>query len=166
MPVTSQLGVAGCLAHVLAFEWDSNWNQAVSLVGPFFTITGTKQGRESACCWQHCAKLLHRVPLASCNVISSSAACPGASIAHTVAVVAHHPCKKCLTSTAWPGAAACDRRRDIKHATEAFPGMDFSHIEPGVDLIYQKHRVETEPAVMERGLRFLQWLMARCAPAC
>lgn len=43
--------------------------------------------------------------------------------------------------------------------------MDFSHIEPGLDLIYQKHRVETEPAVMERGLRFLQWLMARCAPA-
>ena len=34
-----------------------------------------------------------------------------------------------------------------------------------MDLIYQKHRVETEPAVMERGLRFLQWLMARCGPA-
>jgi len=60
------------------------------------------------------------------------------------------------------GAASCDRRRDIRHAVAAFPGVDFSHIEPGADAIYHKHRVETEPAVMERGLRFLQWLMARC----
>ncbi len=76
------------------------------------------------------------------------------------------PCRACGLSraprAARAGAASCDRRRDIRHAVAAFPGVDFSHIEPGADAIYHKHRVETEPAVMERGLRFLQWLMARC----
>jgi len=79
------------------------------------------------------------------------------------------PCRACGLSraprAARAGAASCDRRRDIRHAVAAFPGVDFSHIEPGADAIYHKHRVETEPAVMERGLRFLQWLMARCAAA-
>ena len=60
------------------------------------------------------------------------------------------------------GAAACDRRRDIASAQAAFPGIDFSHIEPGKDLVYERHRVETVHAVQERGAKFLQWLMARC----
>jgi hypothetical protein len=56
----------------------------------------------------------------------------------------------------------CDKRRDIAVAETHFPGVDFSHIEPGQDLVYEQHRVESEHAVMERGARFLQWLMARC----
>ena len=59
------------------------------------------------------------------------------------------------------GAAVCDKRRDIAVAEVHFPGVDFSHIEPGVDTVYEQHRVESEHAVMERGARFLQWLMAR-----
>ena len=62
------------------------------------------------------------------------------------------------------GAALCDKRRDIAVAEAHFPGVDFSHIEPGADAVYEQHRVESEHAVTERGARFLQWLMARCAP--
>ena len=39
--------------------------------------------------------------------------------------------------------------------------MDFSHIETNHDEVYEKHRMESEHAVQERGARFLQWLMAR-----
>ncbi len=56
----------------------------------------------------------------------------------------------------------CDKRRDIAFAEEQFPGIDFSHIERGADVVYDQHKVESEHAVMERGARFLQWLMARC----
>ena len=59
------------------------------------------------------------------------------------------------------GPAACDRRRDIRLAKKQFPGVDFSHIETNHDEVYAKHRMETEHAVQERGVRFLQWLMAR-----
>ncbi|BDA42931.1 Phosphoglycerate mutase-like protein 1 [Coccomyxa sp. Obi] len=59
------------------------------------------------------------------------------------------------------GAAVCDKRRDIAFAEEQFPGVDFSHIERGADVVYDQHKVESEHAVMERGARFLQWLMAR-----
>ncbi len=41
--------------------------------------------------------------------------------------------------------------------------MDFSHIERGEDTVYEQHKVESEHAVMERGARFLQWIMARSA---
>ena len=41
--------------------------------------------------------------------------------------------------------------------------MDFSHIERGEDMVYEQHKVESEHAVMERGARFLQWIMARSA---
>lgn len=61
------------------------------------------------------------------------------------------------------GAAVCDKRRDIAYAEQQFPGIDFSHIERGPDVVYEQHKVESEHAVMERGARFLQWLMARCA---
>lgn len=61
------------------------------------------------------------------------------------------------------GAAMCDKRREISFAEEQFPGIDFSHIERGPDVVYDQHKVESEHAVMERGARFLQWLMARCA---
>ncbi|EIE24438.1 phosphoglycerate mutase-like protein [Coccomyxa subellipsoidea C-169] len=59
------------------------------------------------------------------------------------------------------GSAVCDKRRDIAFAEEQFPGIDFSHIERGADVVYDQHKVESEHAVMERGARFLQWLMAR-----
>ncbi|CAK0760575.1 hypothetical protein CVIRNUC_002782 [Coccomyxa viridis] len=59
------------------------------------------------------------------------------------------------------GAAICDRRRDIACAEQQFPGVDFSHIERGEDMVYEQHKVESEHAVMERGARFLQWIMAR-----
>ena len=55
----------------------------------------------------------------------------------------------------------CDKRRDIAFAEEQFPGIDFSHIERGADVVYDQHKVESEHAVMERGARFLQWIMAR-----
>lgn len=58
----------------------------------------------------------------------------------------------------------CDKRRDIAFAEEQFPGVDFSHIERGADVVYDQHKVESEHAVMERGARFLQWLMARWGP--
>ena len=61
------------------------------------------------------------------------------------------------------GAAICDKRRDIAFAEQQFPGIDFSHIERGEDLVYEQHKVESEHAVMERGARFLQWIMARSA---
>ena len=61
------------------------------------------------------------------------------------------------------GAAICDKRRDIAVAEEHFPGVDFSHIERGEDQVYEQHKVESEHAVMERGARFLQWIMARSA---
>ena len=60
------------------------------------------------------------------------------------------------------GPSACDRRRDIRHAKKHFPGIDFSHIECNKDEVYEKHHIESEHAVQERGGRFLQWLMARC----
>jgi hypothetical protein len=61
------------------------------------------------------------------------------------------------------GAAICDKRRNIAFAETQFPGVDFSHIERGEDLVYEQHKVESEHAVMERGARFLQWIMARSA---
>lgn len=67
-----------------------------------------------------------------------------------------------MTSTP-AGPAACDRRRDIRLVKKHFPGVDFSHIETNHDEVYEKHRMETEHAVQERGARFLQWLMSRCA---
>ena len=67
------------------------------------------------------------------------------------------------TLGAFAGAAICDKRRDIAFAEQQFPGIDFSHIERGEDLVYEQHKVESEHAVMERGARFLQWIMARSA---
>ena len=61
------------------------------------------------------------------------------------------------------GAAICDKRREIANAEQHFPGVDFSHIERGEDMVYEQHKVESEHAVMERGARFLQWIMARSA---
>lgn len=61
------------------------------------------------------------------------------------------------------GPAACDRRRDIRLVKKHFPGVDFSHIETNHDEVYEKHRMESEHAVQERGARFLQWLMSRSA---
>jgi len=62
------------------------------------------------------------------------------------------------------GPAACDRRRDIRLARKQFPGVDFSHIETNHDEVYEKHRMESEHAIQERGARFLQWIMSRRPP--
>jgi hypothetical protein len=76
--------------------------------------------------------------------------------------VARIPYKTLRSNATCAGAALCDKRRDIAIAEEQFPGVDFSHIERGDDLVYKQHKVESEHAVMERGARFLQWIMARC----
>lgn len=54
----------------------------------------------------------------------------------------------------------CDRRRDIRHARKHFPGIDFSLIDCNSDEVYDKHHVESEHAIQQRGKLFLQWLMS------
>ncbi len=56
-----------------------------------------------------------------------------------------------------PGPSKCDKRRSISQARSQFPAIDFSLIATEEDAWWDKQRVpETENAVQERALKFLQ----------
>ena len=72
------------------------------------------------------------------------------------------------------GSSPCDSRRPLHITREHFPGIDFANIETDEDVQYERvqdqvnsrgeYRFgESEAATEQRGVKFLKWLMARCA---
>jgi broad specificity phosphatase PhoE len=59
------------------------------------------------------------------------------------------------------GPSPCDQRRPRSQAAAAFPGVDFSAIEPNEDALWVAGKAEGEASVGQRGRQFLQFLMSR-----
>ncbi|GAB4821611.1 hypothetical protein N2152v2_008657 [Parachlorella kessleri] len=86
----------------------------------------------------------------------------GARVAHAavharpgIKFVAHELCRERL------GPSQCDRRRPLSETRAAFPGVDFSLIEHEDDVMWETQHVESESAVVARGMKFMQYLMSR-----
>jgi hypothetical protein len=54
------------------------------------------------------------------------------------------------------GPSPCDKRRPLSESRAAFPGVDFSLIEHEEDVMWETQHVESESAVVARGMKFLQ----------
>jgi len=64
------------------------------------------------------------------------------------------------------GPSQCDRRRPLSETRAAFPGVDFSLVEHEDDVMWETQHVESESAVVARGMKFMQvgrvcgWVLA------